>query len=177
MEMTEALKSYVENRLEKLQSHYDRVTNADIVLSVEKHRHIAEMTLHANGSRIHGKESSTDMYASVDAVLDKIDKQIRKFKERISRYQPRKTKEEREYQHHIIEVVDDVDEGASGAEQGHRIVLREKLSMKPMSVEDAALQLELVEDSFLVFLNAETQQVNVLYSRDDGTYGLIEPKF
>jgi len=179
MEMTEPLKSYVHGGLEKLRSHFDRVIDAQVVLSVEKHRHIAEINLNANGIRIHGKESSSDMYASLDAVLIKLDRQIRRYKDRINQHQPRPTKEQRNYQHDIIEVVHEEAEVGEKPQppSRHTVALHEKVSMKPMSVDEAIMQLELVDDKFLVFANAETQQVNVIYARDDGTYGVIEPQF
>jgi putative sigma-54 modulation protein len=175
MEMTDALKSYVEAGLFKLRHHFDKMIDADVVFTIEKHRHIAEINLHANGIRIHGKESSSDMYASVDAVLAKLDRQVRKYKDRINRHQPRTAKEARDYNHQIIEVVQESEETEEPA--AHRVILRERIPMKPMSVDEAAMQLELVDDTFLVFSNAETQQVNVIYAREDGTYGLIEPQF
>jgi len=177
MEMTDALKAYVDTGLHKLRHHFDRVIDADVVLMIEKNRHIAEINLHANGVRIHGKESSSDMYASVDAVLGKLDKQVRKFKDRINRHQPRTAKEARGYEHQIIEFEAQEEAEDAQARPGHRVILREKLPMKPMSVDEAAMQLELIEDDFLVFSNAETQQVNVIYARDDGTYGVVEPQF
>ena len=178
MEMTDALKAYIENGLQKIEAHFDKVIDADVVLDVEKHRHIAEINLHANGVRIHSREVTSDMYASVDAVLNKLEKQIRKFKDRINRHQPRRTKEARDYMHAIIamggaqEPVEDATEEAQS-----RVIQRERIPMKPMSVDEAVMQLELVDDKFLVFSNAETSQVNVLYARDDSTYGLIEPQF
>lgn len=177
MEMTEALKFYVQGGLEKLRHHFDRVIDADVVLTVEKHRHIAEVNLHANGVRIHGRESSSDMYASVDAVLNKLDKQIRRYKDRINRHQPRTAKEARDYHHQIIEFEPEDGVQSESSLPVHRVVLREKITMKPMTVDEAAMQLELVDDDFLVFSNDDTQQVNVIYARDDGTYGLIEPQF
>ncbi|MCX5770622.1 MAG: ribosome-associated translation inhibitor RaiA [Candidatus Hydrogenedentes bacterium] len=173
IEVTDALKSYVEGGLAKLRTHFDKVIDADVVLSIEKHRHIAEINLHANGIRIHGKESSSDMYASVDAVLGKLDKQIRRFKDRINRHQPRPSKDETNYNYEIIQAVDDK-EVADDATAKHHVVMREKIPVKPMSVDEAVMQLELVDDQFLVFTNADTRQVNVIYARDDGTYGLIE---
>jgi putative sigma-54 modulation protein len=175
VEVTDALKSYVEGGLTKLRTHFDKVIDANVVLSVEKHRHIAEINLHANGIRIHGKESSSDMYASVDAVLGKLDKQIRRFKDRINRHQPRVSKEETNYSHEIIQALEDK-ELADGNGSKHHVVMREKLPVKPMSVDEAVMQLELVDDPFLVFTNADTRQVNVIYAREDGTYGLIEPR-
>ena len=177
MDVTDALKAYTTNGLEKIHSHFDKVIDADVVLSVEKHRHIAEVNLHANGIRIHGKESSPDMYASVDAVLDKLDKQVRKFKDRINRHQPRTAREARNYQHNVIEIIDGLQEEEPEEISSHRIIRHEKLAMKPMDVDEAAMQLELIDDDFLVFSNAETQHVNVIYAREDGTYGLIEPQF
>jgi putative sigma-54 modulation protein len=179
MELSDALKVYIENALKKVKVHFDRVIDVDFVLDVEKHRHIAEVNLHANGVRIHSKEASSDMYASVDAVLEKLEKQARKYKDRINRHQPRTAREERSYGHAIIamEPTNGNGDHAEQADEKHLVVNREKLVMKPMSVEEAVMQLNLVEDPFIVFANAETAQVNVLYSRGDKTYGLIEPEF
>ena len=179
MEMTDALKSYIDSGLGKLTTHFDKVIDADVILDVQKHRHIAEINLHANGLRVHGKESSSDMYASVDAVFAKLEKQIRKFKERINRHQPRSAREARDYQHAILSTVQAESEAASEADtDAHRVVLSEKLPMEPMSVDEAIMQLELVEDQpFLVFSNADTSHVNVIYKREGGTFGLIEPQF
>jgi putative sigma-54 modulation protein len=176
MDMTDALKSYVEGGLGKLKTHFDKVIDADVVLSVEKHRHIAEINLHANGIRIHSKESSSDMYASVDAVLSKLDRQVKRFKDKINSHKPRIAKEDQDYGHQIIEV-DHGFEAGTEIQVLHKVVLREKIPLKPMTVEEAAMQLDLVDDDFLVFSNAETQHVNVMYAREDGTYGLIEPQF
>ncbi|MBI2433290.1 MAG: ribosome-associated translation inhibitor RaiA [Candidatus Hydrogenedentes bacterium] len=178
MDLTDALRNYIHSGLRKVETHFDRLMDADVVLDVQKHRHIAEVNLHANGVRIHGKEASSDMYASVDAVFAKLEKQIRKHKERINRHQPRTAREERDYAHAIISVnPDNGQELEAEAPYRPREIHREKLPMKPMNVEEAVLQLELVDDPFLVFSNADTSRVNVLYSRDDGTYGLIEPQF
>ena len=179
MDLTEALKAYVENGLRKLRTHFDKMIDVDIVLSVEKHRQECEINLHANGVRIHAKESTADMYASVDACLGKLDRQIRKFRDRINRHQPRTARETRNYHIGVIELLEPEPRG-DGAVQvlapAHRVVRREKLEMKPMNVEEATMQLDLLDDQFLVFANADTQQVNVIYSRGDGTYGLIEPQ-
>lgn len=181
MEMTDALRAYIENGLKKVETHFDKVIDADVVLSVEKHRHIAEVNLHANSIRIHSREVSTDMYASVDAVMEKLGKQIRKFKDRINRHQPRRVREARSYGHVIIAM--DA-EGGNGRElatdeksYAHHVVEHEKVPMKPMSIDEAVMQFELVEEPFLVFLNADTSRVNVLYARDNNAYGVIEPEF
>lgn len=176
VDITDALKEHLDGRLTKLKSHFERVIDVNIVLSVEKHRHIAEITVHANGLKIHGKESSGDMYGSVDAVVDKLDRQIQKYKARIKDYQPRKAQAMKEYLHNVIQVPES-EEGNGSKLPKHHVVKREKLDMKPMTVEEAVLQLELANDAFLMFSNAETHQVNVVYPLGDGNYGVIEPEF
>jgi putative sigma-54 modulation protein len=171
MDMTDGLRSHVDSGLDKIRHHFDKVLDADVVLSVEKRRHIAEITLHANGLRIHGSESTEDMYAAIDAAVAKLDKQIAKHKKRIKRFKPRES-DAAAYSHQIIEV-DDVTEDEP--DQNHRVIHHEKISTKPMTVDEAALQLELMSDAFFVFSNADTAEVNVLYARNDGTFGLIEP--
>ncbi|MCP4643256.1 MAG: ribosome-associated translation inhibitor RaiA [bacterium] len=178
MEVTDALKTHIEGRLEKVRTHFDKVIDADVVMEVQKHRHIAEITIHANGVRIHGKDWCKDMYASVDKVVEKLDKQVKKFKDRINKSQSRRGKGSLEYHHNIIEMPLSEEEAMHEEQESrHRVVLREKLPMKPMNVDEATLQLELTEEPFLVFSNGDTQQVNVLYARDDGTFGLIEPQY
>ncbi|HOZ49436.1 MAG TPA: ribosome-associated translation inhibitor RaiA [Candidatus Hydrogenedentes bacterium] len=177
MELTDALKAYINNGLEKVRGHFDKVIDVDVVLTVEKHRHIAEINLHANGLRVHSKESSSDMYASVDAVLQKLDKQVRRYRDRINQHQPRHMPETRDYSHDIIERVEPGQASQDSGAPSHRVIKRETLSMKPMSLEEALMQLDLIEDNFLVFFNEDTQQVNVLYTRDDGAYGLIERQY
>lgn len=174
MEVTDALRGHISEGLGKLASHFDKVIDADVVLGIEKHRHIAEVNLHANGVRIHSKESSLDMYASVDAVLHKLEKQCLKYKGRINRHSPRPVVEQA-YEHSII-----APNGNGHATQelpAHREVHRETLPMKPLTVDEAVLQLELTDDLFLVFANAESSQFNVIYKCSDGTFGLIEPQF
>ncbi|NLV45009.1 MAG: ribosome-associated translation inhibitor RaiA [Candidatus Hydrogenedentes bacterium] len=179
MEMTEALKAYIESHVKKMKVHFDRAIDIDVILDVEKHRHIAEINLHANGVRIHSKEASADMYASVDAVMSKLEKQVRKYKDRINRHQQRPERSDLSYSHAIIGLQPGNGEEEAGVEEeaAHHVVLREKLPMKPMTVDEAMMQLDLVDEPFLVFSNADTSQVNVLYAREDNTYGLIEPAY
>lgn len=179
MDLTDALKAYIENALKKVKVHFDKVIDVDVILDVEKHRHIAEVNLHANGVRIHSKEATPDMYASVDTVLERLEKQARKYKDRINRHQPRTAREERSYQHMIIamEPTNGNGDHEEQPDEKHLVVNREKVVLKPMSLEEAVMQLELVDEPFIVFSNLETSQVNVLYSRGGKTYGLIEPEF
>lgn len=179
MDVTDAIRGHVEQGLAKIRGHFDRVIDVEVILGMEKHRQIAEINLHANGLRINAKEASTDLYASFDAALEKIDRQIAKHKSRIMRHHPRTNKEARTFNHHVIRLPEEMsDNGRQEAPApNHHVIHREKLSMKPMSIEEAALQLDLLEDPFIVFANADTDQVNVMYKRGDGAYGVIEPSY
>lgn len=177
IEVTEAIRNHIDEGLQKVRTHFGKVIDVDAILSVEKGRQIAEFNLHANGLRINAKETSRDLYTSIDAALLKIDRQVRKHKERILRHQPRTAREMRSYNHRIIELTRDAEGNGKGGEQqvNHRVVHRETIDLKPMTIDEAALQLDLVEDEFFVFSNVETSQLNVIYAHVDGTYGLIEP--
>lgn len=179
METTEAIKDYIQNALEKVKEHFDKVIDVKVILSVEKRRHIAEINLHANGLRINAKDASSDLYTSVDSAISKIDKQICKFKDRIMSHKPRRSKDSLDYDHQIIEVLGAAINENGHEEEGlkHRVIKREQVPVKPMSVDEAALQLELLHEPFVVFSNAKTEQINVLYDCGDGTLGLIEPRF
>lgn len=179
IDVTAGLRERVESGIDKLTTHFEHVTSVDVVLSVEKRRHIAEINLHINGAHIHGKESSTDMYLSMDAVLAKVEKQVQKYKERIRRRHPRTAREARSYAHHIIELLPQSGEESEGraaaGEDNHQVVLREKIPVHPLTIDEAMEELDKSEDAFMAFTNAQTSQFNVLYSRGDGTFGLIEP--
>ena len=155
------------------------IIDVNVVLDVERHRHIAEINLHANGLHINAKDSTDDMYSSFDSALNKIDKQVLKHKARINRHQPRTAREAREIMHKIIEVPahDENFDGDTSSEVKHNVIShREKVALKPLTVSEAVMQLDLIQDTFLVFSNAETDQVNVVHTHADGTYGLIEPQ-
>lgn len=179
MEITDGIRDHVDSGLEKIKQHFDRVIDVNVVLTVEKRRHLAEINLHANGLQINAKESSEDMYQSIDSALQKIDRQVTKHKGRIQRHQPRSAREAQEVEHQIIEVESNDAEASSDVEisSTYKVIQRSKVPLKSLSVQEATFQLELLDDAFLVFSNADTQQVNVVYWRRDGTYGLIEPQF
>ncbi len=177
MELTDGMKDHVQNALEKVRGHFDKVIDVDVILSVEKHRQLAEFNLHANGLRINAKEQSEDLYASIDTAVEKLDRQVRKHKERIQRHKPRSTKEKQEYHHQIIGFGTEGEGSSDENPAPHHVIHRETIPMKPMSVDEASLQLDLQDDLFLVFSNADTHRINVLYKHSDGTYGLIEPQY
>ena len=164
MEVTDYLRDLALKKIEKLDKYFPQDTNAQVVMSVEKSRHIIEVTIPYRGGVIRGEEVTGDMYASIDNVVAKLDRQIQKHKTRLSkslRYDDAPAQ------------ADYADERESN---GPEIVRVKRFVMKPMTVEEAMLQIELLGHNFFVFTNAETEQINVLYTRKDGNYGLIEPE-
>jgi putative sigma-54 modulation protein len=169
MELTSALKNVVEKKISKLEKYFDPNIEAHATLSVEKNRQTIEVTIPFNGIVLRGEEVNEDMYASIDLVMDKIERQIRKQKTKLSR---RKHTDSLRFQS-IPEYREDVEVD----EKESKIVKTKRFSFKPMSTEEAVLQMELVGHNFFVYENADTEEVNVVYKRKDGNYGLIEPEF
>jgi putative sigma-54 modulation protein len=176
IEVTEGLKSYSEKRLSKLEKYLPNLREAIVRQSVERNMHRVEVTLQGDGVILRGEERSDNMYASVDLVLDKLEQRIKKWKDRHSHES-----------HHDsirtnIETRTDVPfEGmmAVGSEpdEARSYISRVKaVTMKPMSAEEAVTRLEWVDHPFFVYLDASTDQVHVIYRRNDGNYGLIVPK-
>ena len=169
MEPSEALKSYVQEKTARLTKYVDKPLESNVTLKVEKFRQIAEVVINANGIRIAGEESHEDMYAAVDLVMEKIERQIKKYKSKIRRHKPSPGRE--------IRWRRDIYEQESFEDEGEPVVVRtENYFVKPMSVDEAAMQMDLTSQEFLVFNNASSQTVNVIYRRKDGNYGLIVPQ-
>jgi len=169
-EVTDALRQHISDKLQKIDRFLSRITDVHVVLSVEKHRHSAEINLsQANGNTLRSLEETHDMYESVDKVIEKIEKQARKLnnKRETSRKGRKSTKD--------LPLADDDDVPDAG--ETPTVVRTQKFAVKPMPVDEAAMQLRMSPEDFLMFLNAESQQINVMYKRKDGTYGLIEPEF
>jgi len=169
LEPSEALKSYAEEKLERIKKYIDEPVAAQVFMTVEKIRHCAEVTLTAKGITIKASEETNDMYAAIDAVVDKIERQLRRYKERIKDHKPAPEALERQVRKSIVE--------AESIEQRQPpVVIKTKtFSIKPMSVEEAVMQMDLLHKDFLVYTDATTNTINVIYRRKDGNYGLIEP--
>lgn len=170
IEVTDALKQYTEEKIGKIEKYFDDVPpiEARISLEVEKERHIVEVTVYIDGLIIRGEEVTGDMYASIDGVIEKLERQIHKYKTRINR----KIKEEkRELKADLAEAdfLDETDDDEP------KIVRTKRFAMKPMDAEEAVMQMELLDHDFFVFFNSASQEVNVVYKRNAGDYGLIEP--
>ncbi|MCH5279591.1 MAG: ribosome-associated translation inhibitor RaiA [Christensenellaceae bacterium] len=164
IEISEYLRDLTNKKVGKLDRYFPGDTEVQVTLSVEKNRHIVEVTIPYAGGIIRGEEVTGDMYASIDNVIAKLEKQIIRHRtklEKALRYEDAPDPE--------FDYDDDEDEGP-------QIVRVKRFSIKPMSVEEATLQMELLGHSFFVFTNDETNDMNVLYRRKDGNYGLIEPE-
>jgi putative sigma-54 modulation protein len=172
--ITEAIKNYASSKVEHLHLDYPRIIEAHVILDVEKHRHFAEVILHCtNHITIEASEETDDMYASIDRVIGKIAQQMRKYKTKIMRtHRPR-----RQGVQHFQEQVLSVDGFDANEEAEPQVVQTERYPVKPMFVDEAVLQLEMSSRQFVVFLNAKTEKISVLYRRKDGGFGLMEPTF
>ena len=160
------LTEYVSNKLDRFDKYLDNPATANVVLSVEKFRHITEINIFGDRLNIIGKEETDNMYSSIDKALDKIGIQIKKNREKIRRH-----KGGRQSKSSDLELEADLLPA-----NGHtRNVHIQPIDYKPMDVEEAMMQIDLIKDNFLVFTNARTEQVNVLYKRKDGDFGLIQP--
>jgi len=160
---SEALRAYVVEKTEALERYFDRIVSVDVVLSVEKERQIADFHAHlTNRKTISAREESTDMYASIDKAIDRLRRQLVKFKDQLQDVKERGADPSARI-------------AKEGGEEKKRIIRTDTYFPKPMTAEEAALQLEAIDKDFLVFIDVETDDVAVVYHRRDGNYGLIEP--
>ncbi|MDJ0721532.1 MAG: ribosome-associated translation inhibitor RaiA [Desulfobacterales bacterium] len=166
LDSSEHLKNYVSDKLDRFDRLLDNPAGANVVLRVEKFRHIAEININGDRMTINGKEETEDMYSAIDMVLDKLEKQIKKGKE--------KTRERRAKAKAKAQSGSGVAATELEDDQPRQVKIK-NIEYKPMDVDEAVLQMGLTSDSFLVFTNARTDQINVLYRRNDGDLGLIQP--
>jgi len=170
VQVTQALREYVEKKVGKLEKYFDNLASAQVTLGVEKERRIVEVTIPVNGMILRGEEATGDMYSSIDLVVDKLEKQVEKYRTQIYRRFRRdglKLPAAGEHQ----------SEEAAETAEPFTVVKTKRFPVKPMAVDEAIMQMNLVGHDFFVFANAETEKVNVVYRRRDGNYGLIEPEF
>ena len=166
IDVTEGLRSAVEEKLGKLDRFFAPETEVHVTLSVEKERQKIEVTIPMKGHIIRAEEGSEDMYVSIDLVVDVIERQIRRYKTRLMNQKYDGTSFKQEF----MEQEDDVEDDEI------RIIRSKKFAIKPMDVEEACVQMELLGHDFFVFRNADTFEVNVVYKRKGNTFGLIEPE-
>ena len=171
LDVTPAIREYAGKRLDQIGIDFPRILSAHYILEVDKFRHIAELVLQCgNHINIEAREVTEDLYASIDRVVDKVTRQMLKYKARIQRHRPRRATSYDVDEHTVTHDLQEEDGSA-------RIVHTEKFAMKPMFVDEAVLQIEMSNRQFVVFLNAKTEKVNILYRRKGDGFGLIEPAF
>ena len=166
IEVTPGLRSAVEDKIGKLEKYFTPETEVHVTLSVGKERQKIEVTIPVKGSIIRSEQVSSDMYVSIDLVEEIIERQLKKYKRKLVDQQQAASFFKQEF---IEKDYMDEDE--------IKIIRTKKFDIKPMYPEDACIQMELLGHNFYVFVNAETEQVNVAYKRKGGTYGLIEPEY
>jgi putative sigma-54 modulation protein len=172
IEPSDNLRDYVTHKLEKMNKLLDNPAEANVVLSVEKIRHITEIKLIGDRMTLNCREESNDMYSSIDLALDKLEKQLKKNKQKVRKHRQGPRGELKEAAFQEAEPTPAVPEEEFQAPQ----IRVQNIDYKPMDIEEAGMQLELTPDNFLVFTNARTNQINVIYRRNDGDLGLIQPK-
>lgn len=168
IESTESLRVYAVEKLSKLKKYLDTPIEAHVVLEVEKFRHIADVTLNADGTRIKAAEETGDLYSAIDQVADKIEAQLKRHREKIREKRPENAKA-------VPSLAEEESAGTAAPVPEEPDIIVEKLVSKPMDPEEAAMQLTMGQREFLVFRNSKTKEMNVLYKRRDGNFGLIEP--
>ncbi|HHT43013.1 MAG TPA: ribosome-associated translation inhibitor RaiA [Firmicutes bacterium] len=168
LEITQALRGYVEKKTSKLEKYLNdnRTASAEVMLRIERGIHIAEVTMNLSGVLLRGEGKTGDMYTSIDAAVERIERQFNKYKTRFWK----KTQGPK-----LGEFQAPVSEGEEAPTP--RVVRTKRFALKPMDVEEAVMQMELLGHDFFVFRDAESGEVSVVYKRRDGNYGLIESEF
>lgn len=175
MEVSDYLRDVVAKKTRKVERYFKDNAEMEVKLSIEKSRHIAEVTIFADGVVLRGEEASGDMYSSIDAVLKKIERQMRKYRTKLSkRLKEDPFHDQAAFDQEVDEEIARVDAEEEAYNAPH-IVRNKKFVARPMEIEDAVMQMDLLGHSFFVYRNPATSEVNVLYRRSDGNYGVIEP--
>jgi putative sigma-54 modulation protein len=161
IEVTDPLREHAVEKMDNACRYLDKITSAHITFSVEKYRHIIEVVIQTHGTTLRGKEETADMYSSIDQVMKKIESQAKRLNEKI-----------KNKKRHGDAGGGEMEEEPADAP---RVIETEAFAAKPLTVDDALSELEVSGDLFMVFRNAKTNEVNVLYRRKDGNYGLVRP--
>ena len=166
LEVTDAIKTYVEEKIGRLDKYFEKPDNisANVLMRLSGKDQVVEVTINTHGLILRGEESNKDLYASIDLVTDKIERQIRKNKTKINKKSSKETI--RDFKEFEVEE----------KESANDVVKRKEIEMKPMSEEEAILQMEFIDHDFFVYKDANTNETNVVYKRKDGNYGLIVTK-
>lgn len=167
MNASDHLKQTIESKLDRLGKYFSSDIVANVTLSMEKGRQKIEATINAKGTIFRAEETTNDIYNGVDRVVEKLSSQMSRFKTKLQR----KHKDHKEFQ------FAEIPEVAGEELEEMRVVRRKQFDLKPMTVDEAIMQMELLEHTFFVFLNVESDTVNVVYKRKDNDYGLLETRY
>jgi len=170
--VSDSLKAYVEKKLQKLSKYFSNIKEAQVTQTIQRNWHVIEVQVEGDGVFLRGEDRSPDMYACVDAIVEKLEKQVKRFKGKLMLHPREGVGHAMAAELAPVELDDETDED----EPLPGLVRTKRFSIKPMTPDEAAMQMELLNHDFFVFLNGETDQMNVLYRRKDGNYGLIEPE-
>ncbi len=170
MESKDVWRDYVQEKISKLKKYLDHPLEASVILTTEKHRQIAEANLIANRLTVNAREEKEDMFSAIDGMVDKVERQLLKYKEKIRRHKSSPVIPEASWRMNVY-AAESFDEGVEP-----RLIKSQKMQVRPMSVEEAALQMELLNNDFYIFTNSASKSLNVLYRTKEGQYGLIEPQ-
>lgn len=163
LEITPALKSYAEKKISKISRYLSNVSEAIVTITVEKYRHKVEVLLKVNGVLIQAEGITGEVYSSIDEVVEKLERQIKKYKEKLVSHRKSENKG-------VLPVAEKPEKAEVG-----RIIKNKRFELRPMSPDEAVMQMELLDKDFFVFTNDNSGEINVIYRRKDGNYGLIEP--
>jgi len=170
MESKDVWREYVQEKISKLKKYLDAPLEASVVLTTEKHRQIAEVNLVANRLTVNARQETEDMFSTIDGVMDKLERQLLKYKEKIKRHKVNSSLPESSLRMNVY-AAESFEEGGEP-----KLIKSKKLQVRPMSVEEAALQMDLLNNDFYIFTNITSKNLNVIYRMKDGHYGLIEPQ-
>lgn len=172
MNASDALKDHAMEKASRINKYFDQASEANVVLSTERYSHKAEVTILAHGIVICGKEASTDMYNSIDRAVEKIEKQVKRYRNKIVSLRP-KEGAKLKMRFKLLESAGEVDQDIA-SELPPTIVETREFQARPMMIDEAVMQMDLLHNDILVFLNAKTDEINVLYRKHGNKYGLIE---
>ena len=170
IEPSNTLRRYAQEKLYRIKKYVEDPIEAHVVLSVEKFRHIAEVNINANGFRLNGEEETGDLYSAIDMVVDKVEAQIKKYRHKI------KKRKSDSGSKPLLMKMNVLASESFEEDREPQIIKTKQINAKPMDVDEAVMQMDLANSEFLVFTNAMTSSINVIYRRKDGNYGLIEPE-
>lgn len=191
VDSSEALKNYAREKIERVSKYVDRPMEGHVVISSERHEKKVDIQIHVHQANLtlRGKAHTGDVYASVDSAVDKIERQVRRYKDKLKHHKPRTTDDSLKVRYGVFapaglvdegSLVDNVEAGPDAPAAGEpespqpKIIRERELTAKPMSLDEAVMQMDLMNNDFLVYRDAGNQGVNVIYRRSDGNIGLIE---